>query len=186
MTTKKLFRKETMTKRSAIEPKSHKELNSALCAKLTDWVQQRDFNQIFYFLPYRNEPDLVDAICSMKGITGGLPLIKTEDHSMGFYSWSKGEELIPNSYKIPEPNPKKAALLTPDKNTLIIVPTLAMDTHGYRMGYGGGYYDRYIEKALGVTTAGALFEQFIFDKIPTEKHDEKLNFAITNESIRSF
>ena len=100
---------------------------------------------------------------------------------MDFYRWSFNEPLIINKYGIPEPSLK--SLKYPD---IILVPLLAFDERLYRLGYGGGYYDRYIEKAYKkkpfIKVGLALSVQKI-DNVPTTKYDKKLDYIVTEKYI---
>ena len=100
---------------------------------------------------------------------------------MDFFMWSKNDPLKINKYGIPEPISKKKVY--PD---LIFVPLVAYDKNLNRLGYGGGFYDRYIEKIKKikkVTKIGLSFSFQKLKKIPINKHDKKLDFIITDKEI---
>ena len=101
---------------------------------------------------------------------------------MEFYLWSKKEPLVINKYGIPEPTSEKTKY--PD---ILLVPFVAYDKNLNRIGYGGGFYDRYIEKISRnkkVITIGLAFSFQEVKKIPIKKYDIKLDFIITNKEIR--
>lgn len=67
---------------------------------------------------------------------------------------------------------------------IVIVPAVAYDINGYRLGYGGGYYDRFLESIRDdCLTIGIAFEIQLFDKIPKEDHDAQLDYIITEKRI---
>jgi len=94
------------------------------------------------------------------------------------------DELVPAMLKIPAP-PKSSAYISPDALDLIIVPALTYDQDGYRLGYGGGYYDRYLEN-LPAFTAGIARERLLRDALPRETHDIAVNCLVTERSIKIF
>ena len=96
---------------------------------------------------------------------------------MDFFQWSSKDPLIINKYGIPEPISKK--IRYPD---IILVPMVAYDKNLNRIGYGGGFYDRYFEKIKKykkITTFGLAYTFQKVKKIPAKKHDIKLDFIIT-------
>jgi len=109
-----------------------------------------------------------------------LPVVK-KNFEMDFYKWSSKEPLTINKYGIPEPNLKK--LKYPD---IILIPLLAFDERLHRLGYGGGYYDRYIEKISKKKSSVKIGLAFSFQKInnvPTTKYDKKLDYIVTEKNI---
>ena len=108
-----------------------------------------------------------------------LPKIK-KNFEMNFFSWSFKEPLIINKYGIPEPTSKK--IIYPD---IFLVPLVAYDDKLYRIGYGGGYYDRYlkkIKKRKKIVTIGLAYQFQKIKKVPINKHDIKLDFVITDKN----
>ena len=109
-----------------------------------------------------------------------IPIIK-KNRQMNFFRWSFNEPLKVNSIGIPEPKNKKFIL--PD---VLLVPLVAFDKNKYRIGYGGGYYDRYIEKAKKkkkLITIGFAFSFQKIKKVPKNKYDKKLDYIITEKSL---
>ena len=98
---------------------------------------------------------------------------------MDFFSWNSKEPLSINKFGIPEPLSKK--ILYPN---IMLVPLLAFDKNLNRIGYGGGYYDRYlkkIKKIKDVLTIGLAYSFQKVKKIPTKQHDIKLDFIVTEK-----
>ena len=98
---------------------------------------------------------------------------------MDFYEWSFKDSLKVNSRGIPEPYTVKKVY--PD---VLIVPLVGFDKNKYRLGYGGGYYDRYIAKALKIKNVLTIGFAFSFQKlkyIPKNKYDQKLDYILTEK-----
>ena len=94
-------------------------------------------------------------------------------------------ELKPAMLDIPAP-PDSAPVVAPEDHELIIVPALAYDVTGYRIGYGGGYYDRYLS-GIPAFTVGLARERLIEKKLPRESHDVSVMCVITeNAVLRTF
>ena len=109
-----------------------------------------------------------------------LPVTKT-NNDMDFYEWSFKESLKVSYQGIPEPDSKKKVF--PD---VLIVPLVGFDNNKFRLGYGGGFYDRYIVKLSNlkkVFTIGFAFSFQKIKKIPINNFDQKLDFILTNKGI---
>ena len=100
---------------------------------------------------------------------------------MEFYKWFKNDPLLLNKYGIPEPvNNNK---VYPD---ILLVPLVAFDKDLNRLGYGGGFYDRYIQKISKIKKVFKVGLAFSFQKlknIPSNKYDKKLDLIITEKDI---
>ena len=109
-----------------------------------------------------------------------LPVIK-KNFNMNFYKWTFFQPLTINRYGIPEPEKKN--LVYPD---ILLVPLIAFDNKMNRLGYGGGYYDRLIErlsKKKKIIKIGLALSVQKTDTIPTNKYDQKLDYVVTNKYI---
>ncbi len=115
-----------------------------------------------------------------KGSIISLPKIEKKNH-MQFYKWSKKDPLLINKYGIPEP--KGTNRVYPD---ILFVPLVAFDKELNRLGYGGGFYDRYIQKISRIKKIVKVGLAFSFQKlktIPINKHDKRLDIIITEKDI---
>ena len=115
-----------------------------------------------------------------RGSTISLPKIKKKSQ-MEFYKWYKNDPLLINKYGIPEPEITKRVY--PD---ILFVPLVAFDKELNRLGYGGGFYDRYIQKISKIKKVVKVGLAFSFQKlktIPVNKHDKKLDIIITEKDI---
>jgi len=109
-----------------------------------------------------------------------LPVIK-KNFQIDFYPWSFLEPLKINRYGIPEPEIKN--IVYPD---VLLIPLVAFDKNLNRLGYGGGYYDRLIEKLSkkkNITKIGLAFLIQEIDKVPINVYDQKLDYIVTNKDI---
>tara|TARA_A100000164_G_C21497329_1_gene580784 strand:+ start:59 stop:601 length:543 start_codon:yes stop_codon:yes gene_type:complete len=115
-----------------------------------------------------------------KGSKISLPKI-TKKSQMEFYKWNKNDPLLINKYGIPEPD--IANRVFPD---ILFVPLVAFDKELNRLGYGGGFYDRYIQKISKIKKIVKVGLAFSFQKlktIPVNKHDKKLDIIMTEKDF---
>lgn len=107
------------------------------------------------------------------------PICIKETREMIFYKFEKIEELVDGYYGIKTPLEIKENIVKKEDIDLILVPGVAFDKNNYRIGFGGGYYDRYLKDFEGNTISLAFKEQII-DKVPTDKYDLPVQKIITN------
>jgi len=134
------------------------------------------------YFPINSEINCLDVleILEKNNFKISLPITK-KNNKMDFYKWSFKDSLGVNHQGIPEPNTKKKII--PD---VLIVPLIGFDRNKFRLGYGGGFYDRYISKVLKfktILTVGFAFSFQEISKIPINKFDQKLNFILTDKEI---
>ena len=145
-------------------------------------IDKLNFKSIGGYYPSNYEIDDLDILdlLEKKNFKVSLPIIK-KDNQMNFYSWSRNDPLKINKFGIPEPVLSK--ILYPD---ILLVPLVAYDSSLNRLGYGGGYYDRYIEKIekiKKVTKIGLAFSFQKISSIPINQYDKKLDFIVTEKEI---
>lgn len=119
--------------------------------------------------------------------TQGHPLClpRTESDSLVFRTWKPGDPLLVGRMSIPEPD-AKARERRPD---MLIVPLLAFDRDGYRLGYGAGYYDRYLRAARAKRTIRAIgiaYEAQQVEELPRAANDEPLDAVVTETRVIRF
>ncbi len=132
------------------------------------------------YYPYNYEIDILQILekFEKKNFIITLPKIK-KNSQMNFFQWSTNDPLAINKFGIPEPISK--IVKYPD---ILLVPLVAFDKNYDRIGYGGGFYDRYIKKVKKrkkVLTIGFAYSFQKVKKIPTNKYDIRLDFIITNK-----
>ena len=110
-----------------------------------------------------------------------LPIIE-ESNSMNFFPWKRNEVLQVNKFGMLEPI--KSKLIVPE---VMLVPLLVFDNDKYRLGYGKGFYDRYLNKYLrkfkNILTIGVAFSFQKYHKLPINNKDVKLNYILTEKGI---
>ena len=129
-----------------------------------------------------NTMKLFEILKSRKNFVTSLPVI-TPKGAMKFFKWKLLEPLKVNNYGFLEPT-TNTKTVSPN---LILVPLVAYDRFRNRLGYGKGYYDRflgkYLKKHKNILTIGIAFSFQKYKKIPTSKHDVKLDYILTEKGI---
>ena len=113
-----------------------------------------------------------------------LPLCTdTKNHIMEARLWNSDYRLETGAYGIPAPR-EDAPEIKPEEIDLLVLPCVACDKECNRLGHGAGYYDRFIDKLRPDCSKLALcYDNLVFDKIPTEDHDVKMDAVITEKNI---
>lgn len=133
----------------------------------------------------RGEVDPFPLMVALANQGHPLCLPQTRGDSIVFRAWKPGDPLVVGRLSIPEPD-DKAKERRPD---LLIVPLVAFDRHGYRLGYGGGYYDRYLAEHRAKRTlraVGIAFAAQEVEELPREAADEPLDAVVTDERVIRF
>ncbi len=133
------------------------------------------------YYPYNYEINILPILKKLekKNYLISLPKIK-KNFQMNFFEWSQKDPFGINSYGIPEPISNK--VIYPD---ILLVPLVAFDKYLNRIGYGGGYYDRYlkkIKKRKKILTIGLAYSFQKVKKIEAEQNDIKLDLIITEKN----
>ena len=139
-------------------------------------------NNLGGYYPSNYEIDDLEILdlLEKKNFKISLPIIK-KNNQMDFYKWSNNDPLKINKFGIPEPTSSKK--FYPD---ILLVPLVAYDNHLNRLGYGGGFYDRYIEKIEKIKKVTKIGLAFSFQKvfsIPINQYDKRLDFIVTEKEI---
>ena len=132
------------------------------------------------YYPYNHEVNIMPLLEKFEKSNYIISLPKiSKNSSMNFFVWSTNDPLNINKYGIPEPIANR--MIFPD---VLLVPLVAYDKNFNRVGYGGGFYDRYIKrikKIKNILTIGLAFSYQKVKKIPIEKNDIKIDFIITEK-----
>ncbi|MCR8657289.1 5-formyltetrahydrofolate cyclo-ligase [Paenibacillus endoradicis] len=182
------MRKQFTEIRNCIEPQDAQQWSEEASAYAISLVQERGWTEVMVYIPFRSELQLWPFIewCWEHQITIIVPKCLIETHTMQLYPLYNKQQLRLGAYHILEPDSDQLSQIdtVPDA---VIVPGLVYTKDGARLGYGGGYYDRFYElmkqHEKRITWIGIGYEPQITDQIPMDKYDIKLNILITNKGI---
>jgi 5-formyltetrahydrofolate cyclo-ligase len=136
------------------------------------------------FFPYKTEIDTRGFLGRLAGDgwTTALPIVIALGEPLVFRRWLPGEPTVPGMWDIPQPT-EDARVVEPD---VLLVPMLAFDRQGYRLGYGGGFYDRTLETLRAkktIVAIGVAYAAQEVDSVVRGAHDQPLDFVITEKEV---
>ena len=185
-TDKKSARKQLLAKRMNLSEEYIKNMSQALCRHIRELEEFKNADTILIYSAAKNEPDLSNiAISALKeGKNVAFPISQTDSCTLDFRTVKSLDELCVGSYGIKEPTDRanKAPITS---KTLCIVPALAVDKNKCRIGYGKGYYDRFLNDFDGISVC-AVFPDFICDSLPTEQTDIQIDIIISETGVVIF
>ncbi|MCC0638176.1 MULTISPECIES: 5-formyltetrahydrofolate cyclo-ligase [unclassified Clostridioides] len=160
--------------------------SNLITEKLLQMEDIRNATNIMLYLDFNNEVNtgnLIKKLLSLKKIVSS-PITIKENHTLiptQITDLDNGLKI--GAYGIREPN-EKSPKIDIKALDVVIVPAVAYDIHCYRLGYGGGFYDRFLENLRkDAITIGIAFDFQVFDSIPKETHDAQLNYIVTETRI---
>ena len=171
-------------KRTALPKETKEQWDRAIVERIQASSYFRRANAILLYAPMQGEIDLVPLVRAARraGKRIGFPRCNTQSNTLQFFELLPGAKLTRGAYGIPEP-PEDAPLLEADKHTLCLLPALTFSADGHRLGYGKGYYDRFLEHFPGVTL-GAVYASFAVRTLPAEPHDRAVQYLVTERGFR--
>lgn len=150
---------------------------------LADFLAPHKGKVLSGYMPMRSEIDPLPAMAAHQGPVG-VPVIVAKATPLRFREWSPGCKLVEGTFKALVPD--EGAWLEPE---VVIVPMLAFDARGYRLGYGGGFYDRTLEllRARGpVLAVGFAFSAQEMAEVPIDQFDQRLDAVVTEKGVTVF
>jgi len=173
------LRRHMLSLRDKIDACKHEELSKIISQKLSSFNCIRDAKCIMAYFSFRGEVDLTYFFdyCRQHGKCICLPRVGGKG-VMTAVEYTKECTLKPNRYGIPEPSGTR--VIDKDIIDVKIVPSVAFDKHLHRLGYGGGYYDRFLEDS-GAVKIGVCFDFQVTDKLPRQKHDKEMDIVVTEQ-----
>ena len=179
---KKALRKHYRALRDELSPSNREQQSAAISRKIIESERFRQAKVVALYAAHGSEVDLT-AVLEAGLATGKLmllPRVECEGKVLTFWQVEQGEELVKGTYDLREPRiiGKKPFII--DDIDIILVPGIVFDNRGHRVGYGGGYYDRYLARN-GPYTIGIAYNEQLIDKLPIaiEEHDVSLDLILT-------
>lgn len=178
MITKKELRRNILAIRSAMEQDTVKLYSKAICDFIIESDAYKMAADICLYMPIRNEVDVTLMLDTAWKDGKKIWLPRIIDGLMEFYYYDKSTELVADDrYHIPEPQSDRR--LAPGDRTLVVMPGAVFSVHKDRIGYGGGYYDRYLSKYPMCNTIAVCYNFQIVDDIQAELHDIKPDVIVS-------
>ena len=181
VTQKKALRAKYLSARAQMDENEKKAADGAIFDTFLAHSAFRDADLLLLFYPVRGEVDLLplwDA-ARARGIPVALP--RCEGKEMTFHVVGCPSELSIERFSIPAPS-ADAPVAKASERTLCILPGLAADKSGARLGYGGGFYDRFLATFRGITLF-PVYERFVVAQLPTEETDKTVDVIVTEKGV---
>lgn len=181
---KKTLRQSLKEKRRNI-PKEKKVIyEKQISNQITESKEFQNAQQVLVFSSSNEEFDTryIIECCKSENKAVFYPLCLDNCGNMKFFKVNSADDLQIGMYGIYEPKPT-CKEYKPKENDIIIVPCLSVDKNGYRIGYGKGYYDRFLNNFNGVSIC-PCYEELLTDELPTDKYDIKVNIIVTQNSTK--
>lgn len=180
---KKAARQVFLAKRRQLSPDVSERASEEIRKNILRLATDMDADAVLLFHPIKNEPDLLGLVKALteKGVRVGFPISRVETVTLDFRLVKDIEDMVVGAYGICEPS-MDAEKLCFTARSLCVVPALAYDKQGFRLGYGKGYYDRFLASFPG-KSVGAVFSELICDSLTTDEYDVPVDIIITEEGV---
>jgi 5-formyltetrahydrofolate cyclo-ligase len=180
MLSKAELRRTHLKTRQTLSIEAWKEKSEHLCTHIQNSPQFTQANTILAYFSYRQEPDLTPLFTTPK--RWGFP--RCIGNQLSWHTWKPGESLQTGKFGILEPHPDSPTIAASAVD-LILVPAVACDRNGYRLGYGGGYYDRMISlpEWRSKPAIGIIFEFAYLAQLPIDSWDQPLQSICTETGL---
>lgn len=178
---KEALRKFLINRRSELGPSI--DFQSNILNNIKPLIEEIENEYIGTYISFRDELDTkkLNQYLLERELNLALPAIDFQTKEINFFMYHKNTELIENKFSILEPKNKDKVIFP----KIILIPLLGYSKSGFRLGYGGGYYDKYLSKNdIGdVKKIGIAFSFQEVEEIPVEDHDERLDWILTEKHL---
>lgn len=178
---------------AAIPPEAAADYSGRICRHVQEWEVYRRARTVMVYVALRGEPDLADLIDAAEG-AGVRLCVPRVDWQTGRMTpvlvrdWSR--DLVPGRYGVFEPGPG-CTVCPPGEIDLVLVPGVAFDESGGRLGRGRGFYDRFLRELEGSRTGGGgaescgvCFSAAVLPDLPMQPHDVRVRHLCTEQGLR--
>jgi 5-formyltetrahydrofolate cyclo-ligase len=178
---KRQLRKQCKAIRMDLGEDFRRQASQAICASLVTWDIFQTSDVILTYMPLGTEVDLRPLLVNFPQKRWLLPrILPGEDGCMVFHAYHL-QNLNQHSFGMAEPAPHLPQVLSSEIQ-LVLVPGLAFDRSGWRLGYGGGYFDRFL-KDFGGVSAGVVFQTLLLDALPHGEYDIPIQWLVTENTL---
>lgn len=176
---RKVLRQALIARREALTADERLQLTAALNTHLLELLERLPARTLGFCWPYRGEADILPAVSTWLAADthrqAALPVVPETPGPLRFHRWQPGAAMQPDRFGIPQP----VEHVTLDTD-LLLVPVNGFDAKGYRIGYGGGYFDRTLASlSPQPVTVGVGFELSRLESIEPQAHDRPLDWLVT-------
>ena len=169
-------------RKDSMKPEERLEKSRSICCHLLEQIS--DGETVMVYTSKEKEVNTANLITSLleRGNPVVVPIIVKEDISLRLSYLKDLSSLVPSTFGVPEPIGSEIPVTGDDVNT-IILPMHGFDRTGRRIGYGAGYYDRFLAKNLKLRKIGIAFSCQEYENLPVDENDIPMDYIITEEGI---
>jgi len=176
------LRTQILTARNSLPPEERQRKSRAIAERLLALPEFSGAHRVFSYVSFRSEVETLPLIthCLNRGVTVSVPLTLPAEHRLLAYAITDPRrDLAPGYYGILEPA-EALPLVNPAAIEVVVVPGSVFDVQGGRLGYGGGFYDRFLQGAAPqALRIGLAFDLQVVAAVPLKSHDQQLDYLIT-------
>lgn len=174
------MRKALLATRRALPDATRAPWDAAIARRLLDWCAQENVGELGVYWPLHGEPDLHDAYAwlAARGVQLSLPVVLEKHAPLAFSAWTPGEPMVKDGMGVAVP----AQLRLRPAPAALLVPCLGFNEERYRLGYGGGYYDRTLAATPRPRTVGIAYA-CLAAHFPKGEYDIALDHIVTEGDL---
>ncbi|MDX2435291.1 MAG: 5-formyltetrahydrofolate cyclo-ligase [Desulfobacterales bacterium] len=182
---RQMLRNKILGARDLLSASERHEKSSSAIQNFWSLPEMKHWSTLFIYVNFRSELETLELIhrCLSQGKRVAVPLVEALTFSMiPLLIQDPEKDLVPGYYDIPEPDPQKCLRVEAREIDAAVIPGSVFDIHGGRLGYGGGYYDRFlVNDAPQAKRIGFAFEMQVVENVPVQPHDQPLDILITEK-----
>lgn len=179
---KNTLRKEALKRRESLSADEIMSKSSVIIHSFRGTDFYKSSKNVMIYVSFRNEVDTLELIDDMlkegKRVFIPLTVSKTKELLVSEIIDIQ-EDLEIGNFGVLEPKKEKQRIVNPEILDLIVVPGVCFDKRGFRIGYGAGYYDRFLSKLPQIPTISLVFQLQLMDKVPEDSYDIPVDYIIT-------
>ena len=183
---KQRLRREMLAIRRSLSAEEIKKGSEAIAAYFCAWPKYRVAKVVMFYLPMADEPQtaalIEDAWRAGKKVS--VPLMGEVYGVMEAAALDGWDSLVTGRLGLKMPDPAKTRRIDPVDIELVVVPGVAFDATGRRVGMGAGYYDRFLPQAASACRMGFAWSSQIVPEVPAEEHDVRMEYLLTETGFR--
>ena len=176
--TKKRYRMQILKQRDALTEEEHKERSDEILAKLFSRPRLKEAKSVWFYI-HKGSEVRTDRMIKKALKLGKEVLVPVTNGKIAFYKFTSFKELTNGKYDIPEPKERIEPENPPD---VIVIPGICFGLCMHRVGYGKGYYDRYLGRSFAYRI-GVCYDFQVMESLPRHPNDQRMDEIITEKRI---
>ena len=168
--------------RAAIPADERARKSMQICSRLSEMLI--GYETVMVYVAKEPEVETMPLIRGLleRGTRVVVPIIEQETHTLRLSHLLDTSTLVPSTFNVPEPVGNEIPA-DPGELEAAVIPLIGFDSRGHRLGYGAGYYDRFLERVPDLVKIGAAFAAQEVDRVPSHHYDVRLDYVVTELGI---